>query len=47
MELAAPCPPGSSKQKWVRYLDVRKDELDEDQFVAWVEQAAELPGERM
>jgi hypothetical protein len=42
-----PAPPGESKQKWVRYLDVRKDELDEDQFVAWVEQASKLPGERM
>ena len=42
-----PLPPGESKQKWVRYLDVRKDELDEDQFVDWIEQAAKLPGERM
>jgi hypothetical protein len=42
-----PVPPGESKQKWVRYLDVRKDELDEDQFVDWIEQAARLPGERM
>jgi hypothetical protein len=42
-----PLPPGESKQKWVRYLDVRKDELDEDQFVEWVEQASKLPGERM
>ena len=42
-----PLPPGVSKQKWVRYLDVRKDELDEDQFVDWIEQAAKLPGERM
>jgi hypothetical protein len=42
-----PPPPGNSKQKWVRYLDVRKDELDEDQFVDWVKQASKLPGERM
>jgi hypothetical protein len=42
-----PLPPGASKQKWVRYLDVRKDELDEEQFVDWVAQAARLPGERM
>lgn len=42
-----PRPPGASKQKWVRYLDVRQDELDEDQFVAWLEQASKLPGERM
>jgi hypothetical protein len=42
-----PLPPGKSKHKWVRYLDVRKDALDEDQFVDWVEQASKLPGERM
>jgi hypothetical protein len=42
-----PLPPGKSKQKWVRYLDVRQDELDEDQFVDWIEQASKLPGERM
>jgi hypothetical protein len=42
-----PPPPGESKQKWVRYLDVRQAELDEDQFVDWIEQASKLPGERM
>jgi hypothetical protein len=42
-----PLPPGESKHKWVRYLDVRKDDLDEKQFVEWVEQASKLPGERM
>lgn len=42
-----PLPPGKSKQKWVRYLDVRQDELDEAQFVDWLEQASKLPGERM
>ena len=42
-----PLPPGESKQKWVRYLDVRKGELDEQQFVDWVEQASKLPGERL
>jgi hypothetical protein len=42
-----PLPPGESKQKWVRYVDVRKDEFDEDQFVDWVKQASKLPGERM
>jgi hypothetical protein len=42
-----PPPPGKSRQKWVRYLDVRKDELDADQFVDWVKQASKLPGERM
>jgi hypothetical protein len=42
-----PLPPGKSKQKSVRYLDVRENELDQDQFVEWIEQAAKLPGERM
>jgi hypothetical protein len=42
-----PRPPGESKQKEVRYLDVRNEELDEAQFVDWVEQASKLPGERM
>ena len=31
-----------------RYLDIREnDELDERQFIAWVEQASRLPGRRM
>jgi hypothetical protein len=43
-----PMPPGVSKQKNVRYLDIHeKDELDEKQFVAWVKQARKLPGEKM
>lgn len=43
-----PVPPGPSKQKEVRYLDIREDdELDEAQFSAWVKQAAALPGEKM
>ena len=43
-----PVPPGKSKQKEVRYLDIREDdELDEAQFAAWVKQASKLPGERM
>jgi hypothetical protein len=42
-----PLPPGASKQKHVRYLDVREGELDEAQFTAWVKQASKLPGERM
>jgi len=42
-----PRPPGASKQKEVRYLDVRDEELDEAQFVDWVKQASKLPGERM
>jgi hypothetical protein len=43
-----PLPPGTSKQKDVRYLDIHEDDqLDEAQFVAWVKQASQLPGERM
>ena len=40
-----PLPPGASKQKEVRYLDIRDpDQLDEEQFAAWVRQAASIPG---
>ena len=39
-----PLPPGASKQKDVRYLDVHEGELDEAQLAKWVRQAAALPG---
>jgi len=43
-----PLPPGESKQKEVRYLDIyENDQLDEAQMANWVKQASELPGERM
>ncbi len=43
-----PPPPGPSKQKNVRYLDIHEDDpFDEAQIAAWVEQASRLPGERM
>ena len=43
-----PLPPGGSKHKQVRYVDIRRDDkLDETQFVSWVKQANRLPGERM
>ena len=43
-----PIPPGESKSRDTRYLDVREDdELDEAQLAAWVKQASQLPGERM
>ena len=43
-----PVPPGESKQKNVRYLDIHEDDqLDEAQLAAWVKQASQLPGERM
>jgi hypothetical protein len=43
-----PIPPGTSKQKDVRYLDLHEDTpLDEAQFIDWVQQASQLPGERL
>src|SRR5262249_39674515 len=43
-----PVPPGKSKQKEVRYLDIREDDqLDEAQFAHWVQQASQLPGVKM
>jgi hypothetical protein len=43
-----PVPPGESKHKEVRYLDIHEDDqLDEAQFTSWVKQASQLPGEWM
>jgi hypothetical protein len=43
-----PLPPGESKGKDTRYLDIHEDDqLDEAQLAAWVKQASQLPGERM
>jgi hypothetical protein len=43
-----PVPPGESRHKHVRYLDIREDdELDEIQFANWVKQANRMPGEKM
>jgi hypothetical protein len=40
-----PVPPGESKDKYVRYVDIHEDDkLDEAQFAKWVRQAAALPG---
>lgn len=40
-----PIPPGGSRVKDTRYLDIREDDqLDEAQFVDWVTQASRLPG---
>ena len=40
-----PVPPGESRHKEVRYLDIREgDELDESQIATWVKQAATLAG---
>ena len=43
-----PVPPGESKSKDTRYLDLHEDDpLDEAQLAAWVKQASLLPGKRM
>ena len=40
-----PVPPGVSKHKEVRYLDIREnDDLDEKLLASWIRQASELPG---
>lgn len=40
-----PVPPGASKQKRVRYLDIAEDTtLDESLLADWIRQAAALPG---
>lgn len=40
-----PVPPGASKDKEIRYLDIYKeDKINEAQFAAWVKQASKLPG---
>jgi hypothetical protein len=40
-----PLPPGESKHKDVRYLDIHEDDqLDEAQLAAWVKQASRLAG---
>jgi hypothetical protein len=40
-----PVPPGAGKQPDARWLDVHEDDdLDEAQLVAWIDQAARLPG---
>lgn len=41
----SPVPPGDSKDKNVRYLDIYEDDqLDEAQLIDWVKQASQLPG---
>ena len=40
-----PVPPGASKDKDTRYIDIREgDKLDEARMTTWVKQAAALPG---
>ena len=43
-----PVPPGKSKQPRVRYLDIHHDDtIDDAQLVDWVQQASQLPGDRL
>ena len=40
-----PLPPGESKHRNVRYLDIHEDDpLDEKQLAAWIKQASSIPG---
>src|SRR5438132_13695113 len=39
-----PLPPGESKYKEVRYLDIPEGDLDEAKYAAWVKHARQLPG---
>jgi hypothetical protein len=40
-----PVPPGPSRHRDVRYVDIREgDELDEARWAEWLKQAAALPG---
>ncbi|TIW36547.1 MAG: DUF1801 domain-containing protein [Mesorhizobium sp.] len=44
----SPLPPGESRTKETRYLDIREDDpVDEAQVADWVRQASRLPGEKM
>ena len=39
-----PVPPGASKHKDVRYLDIHEDDQIDEQVASWIRQASELPG---
>jgi hypothetical protein len=40
-----PVPPGESKSKQTRYLDIHEDDkLDGKQLATWIKQAASIPG---
>ena len=40
-----PPPPGQSKDKDMRYLDIHEDErIDEKLLASWIEQASKIPG---
>jgi hypothetical protein len=40
-----PMPPGESKHKGLRHLDIRESgEIDEQQLASWIKQSAAIPG---
>jgi hypothetical protein len=40
-----PLPPGESKHKELRYVDIHQDDqLDDELMANWIRQASELPG---
>ena len=40
-----PIPPGESKMKDIRYLDIHEDEeIDEKLLASWIKQASKIPG---
>ena len=44
----SPVPPVESKHEDVRYFHIHEgDQVDESQFIDWVTQASQLPGEKM
>lgn len=44
----SPLPPGASKQKDVRYLDLHEGDVPDDaRLAAWIRQASRLPGVRL
>lgn len=42
-----PVPPVSSKSQDTRYFHLHEGEFDEQQLTDWIQQASQLPGERM
>jgi hypothetical protein len=40
-----PLPPGESKMKDIRYLDIHEgEEIDEKRLASWIKQASKIPG---
>ncbi len=39
-----PVPPGASKDKDARWLDIYEDGFEEERMAEWIRQAAAIPG---